>query len=181
MSPCLLLQTLLSRCPRIDNILEVLDDSGWNILQRVIICNQPQVVSMLIARGGLDLNTGVCTAPLHLACKLGHANIVQMLLDNGARADLARRVCYPIAHHLKSASADGRKQARFQCRVAMRVPQQPIAYAIPNDRHEVLQLLLTHRASRDVVKKDFLVHEACKFRAKRCLRILVNMLPEQVE
>jgi len=41
-------QTLLSRCPRTDNILEVLDDSGWNILQRVIICNQPQVASMLL-------------------------------------------------------------------------------------------------------------------------------------
>jgi len=73
-----LYQTLLSRCPRTDNILEVLDDSGWNILQRVIICNQPQVASMLLARGGLDLNAGVCTSPLHLACKLGHAAIVQV-------------------------------------------------------------------------------------------------------
>jgi len=175
----LCVKTLLSRCPRTDNILEVLDDSGWNILQRVIICNQPQVASMLIARGGLDLNAGVCTSPLHLACKLGHAAIVQMLLDGGARADIARRVCYPVAHHLKPA-VDARKPARFQCRVALRVPAPPVAYAIPNDRHEVLHVLLTHRASRDVIKKDFLVHEACKFRAKRCLRILVACLPEQV-
>jgi len=36
-------QTLVNRCPRSDNILDVLDDNGWNILQRVIICNQPQV------------------------------------------------------------------------------------------------------------------------------------------
>jgi len=67
---------------------------------------------MLIARGGLDLNAGVCTSPLHLACKLGHAAIVQMLLDGGARADLARRVCYPVAHHLKPA-VGARKPARF--------------------------------------------------------------------
>jgi len=64
--------------------------------------------------------------------------------------------------------------------VALRVPAPPVAYAIPNDRHEVLHVLLSHRASRDVIKKDFLVHEACKFRAKRCLRILVACLPEQV-
>ena len=103
-----------------------------------------------------------------------------MLLDGGARADIARRVCYPVAHHLKPA-VGARKPARFQCRVALRVPASPVAYAIPNDRHEVLQVLLTHRASRDVIKKDFLVHEACKFRAKRCLRILVACLPEQVK
>lgn len=170
-------QTLLNRCPRSDNILDVLDDNGWNILQRVIICNQPQVVSMLISRG-CDLNNGLCSFPLHLACKLGHAQIVQMLLDNGAKADIARRVCYPVSHHLKPSTPG--KPAKFQCRIAMRVPAPPLAYAIPSDRHEVLRVLLTHRSSKDVVKKDFLLHEACKFRAKRCLKLLVEMLPEQV-
>ena len=89
---------------------------------------------MLISRG-CDLNAGLCSLPLHLACKLGHAQIVQLLLDSGAKADLPRRVCYPVTHHLK-ASAGG-KPAKFQCRVALRVPAQPITYAIPSDRHEV--------------------------------------------
>ena len=190
---CYFRQTLLNRCPRSDNILEVLDDSGWNILQRVIICNQSQVVSMLVSRG-CDLNAGVCSLPLHLACKLGHWQIVQMLLDHGAKADIARHVCYPVTRHLKPSAGGGAgggagsgagsgsasKPAKFHCRVAVRVPQLPLSCAIPNDRHEVLRILLTHRTSKDVVKKEFLLHEACKFRARRCLRLLVDMFPEQV-
>ena len=60
-------------------------------------------------------------------------------------------------------------------------PFPPITYAFPSDRHEVMRVLLTHRTSRDLIKKEFLLHEACKFRAKRCLKLLVEMLPEQVK
>ena len=42
------------------------------------------------------------------------------------------------------------------------------------------QVLLTHRNSKDVVKKDFLLHEVCQYRARRCLKFLVDLLPEQV-
>ena len=42
------------------------------------------------------------------------------------------------------------------------------------------QVLLTHRNSKDVVKKDFLLHEVCQYRARRCLKFLVEILPEQV-
>ena len=171
------IQTLLNRIPRAENILDHLDDKGWNLLQRAVICNQPQVVSMLISRG-CDLNLGVCSFPLHLACKLGHAQIVQMLLDNGAKADLSRGMCYPVAHCLKPAAGSGKPQ-KFRCR-GVRLPSPPLAYAIPNDRDEVVQVLLTHRMSKDIVKKDFLLHEACKYRAKRCLKLLVEMLPDQV-
>ena len=171
------IQTLFNRCQRGDNILDILDDNGWNLLQRAIICNQAQVVSMLIAKG-CDLNAGVCSLPLHLSCKLGHAQIVQMLLDHGAKADLSRRVCYPIAHHLKPST--GGKPPKYRCRVVIRIPAQPLSYAIPSDRDEVLRVLLTHPYSKDLVKKDFLLHEACKFRAKRCLKLLVDMLPDQV-
>ncbi|ELU00353.1 hypothetical protein CAPTEDRAFT_217743 [Capitella teleta] len=171
------IQTLLIRCQRCDNMLDVLDEGGWNLLQRSIICNQPQVVAMLIAKG-VDLNAGVCSLPLHLACKLGHAPIVHLLLDNGAKADLSRSVCYPIAHTIKPST--GGKPPKLSCRVVARIPAPPLNYAIPSDRDEVLKVLLTHTNSKDVVKKDFLLHESCKFRAKRCLKLLVDMLPEQV-
>ncbi|KAK2163016.1 hypothetical protein LSH36_87g02045 [Paralvinella palmiformis] len=171
------IQTLLNRCSRGENILEILDDNGWNLIQRAVICNQPQIVSMLISKG-CDLNAGICSLPLHLACKLGHAQIVQMLLDHGAKPDLPRRVCYPIAHNLKPST--GGKPPKFRCRVVIRYPLPPLEYAIPTDRDEVLKVLLTHRNSRDVVRRDFLLHEACKYRAKRCIKLLVEMLPDQV-
>ena len=171
------IQTLLNRIPRGENILDHLDDKGWNLLQKAVICNQAQVVSMLISRG-CDLNMGVCSFPLHLACKLGHAQIVQMLLENGARADLSRGMCYPVAHCMKPSGASG-KPPKFRCR-GVRLPSPPLAYATPNDRDEVVKVLLSHRHSKDIVKKDFLLHEACKYRAKRCLKLLVDLLPEQV-
>ena len=173
------IQTLLNRSPRGDNLLDPLDEKGWNILQKAVICNQIQVVSMLIAKG-VDINTGSCSLSLHLACKLGHAQIVQMLLDNGARADISKGVCYPVSHFLKpSAPGAGARTAKFRCR-QVRIPAQPLQYAIPNDRDEVVRVLLTHRNSRDLIKKDYILHEACKCRAKRCLKLLVDMMPEQV-
>lgn len=91
---------------------------------------------MLINKG-CDINVGVCSLPLHLACKLGHAQIVQLLLDNGARADLSRGLCYPVSHYLKPAGAG--KPPKFLCR-QVRVPAPPLSYAIPNDRDEVVKV-----------------------------------------
>lgn len=169
------IQTLLGRIPRGENLQDVVGDKGWNLLQKAVICNQPQVVSMLIARN-FDLNLGACSLPLHLACKLGHAQIVQMLLDSGAKADLSRGLCYPVPHYMKPGNG---KPPKFRCR-RIRIPATPLGYAIPNDRDEVVRMLLTHRNSRDIVKKDLLLHEACKYRAKRCLKLLVDLLPDQV-
>jgi ankyrin repeat protein len=165
------IQTLLNRCPRSDNLLDPIDDKGWNLLQKAVICNQAQVVTMLIVKG-VDFNYGSCSLPLHLACKMGHAQIVSILLDNGARPDLNRGVCYPVSHLQKSG------KQRNRCKV--RHPQPALGYALPNDREEVVRVLLAHRNSRDLIKKDCLLHEACKCRARRCLKLLVEYLPEQV-
>ena len=91
---------------------------------------------MLINKG-CDVNVGVCSLPLHLACKLGHAQIVRLLLDHGARADLSRGLCYPVSHYLKPAGAG--KPPKFLCR-QVRVPALPLSYAIPNDRDEVVKV-----------------------------------------
>ena len=60
-----------------------------------------QVVKLLLKKG-CDVNAGICSLPLHLACKLGHVHIVQILLTHGARADLESTVCAPCEHKLKT-------------------------------------------------------------------------------
>ena len=180
------IKTYLDRSPKKEHLLEPVDEQGWNILQKSIINNHAQVVLMIIGKG-VDINAGACTLPLHLACKIGRPQIVEMLLDHGARADLSRGVCYPVPHICKPAAGSApaatsgllatATSSKFRC---IQISAQPLTHAIPNDRDEVVRVLLTHRHSRDIVKRDNILYEACNYRAKKSLKILVETMPEQV-
>lgn len=124
------IQTLLDRCTKGDNVLDIVDDKALNALQKAIIHNQVQVVQMLVNKH-VDINAGECTLPLHLACKLGHANVVKVLLSAGARVDISCRLCYPV-FHAKSVNPAQKQPC------AVQIPKMsPLGQALANDRDEV--------------------------------------------
>ncbi|KAH7375185.1 heterokaryon incompatibility protein-domain-containing protein [Plectosphaerella cucumerina] len=60
---------------------EILKDEGWNLLHQAIKANRPLVVQMLLACHDVDVNrSSESFTPLNLAAKLGHIDIVRLLL-----------------------------------------------------------------------------------------------------
>ena len=165
---------LMDECPKTDarNIFSVVNWDGFTLLQRAVIGNHVSVVKMLIKKG-CDVNVGICSLPLHLACKLGHVHVAQLLLTYGARADIECTVCYPEEHKLKT------YPDQIYC-LSYQPVCTPVMYALSGDHEQVLRLLLHHENSRNLVKTDFLLHEACKMGAHKCSRYLLQRYSEQM-
>ena len=168
------IKRLVEESPRNDvrNIFNVVNWDGFTLLQRAVINNHMTVVKLLIKKG-CDTNAGICSLPLPLACRLGHVNITQLLLTHGARADLECTVCYPEEHKLKTCPD------QIYC-LAYQPVYTPILYALCGDNHQILPLLINHENSRQLVKTDFLLHEACKMGAHACSRYLLQHYSEQM-
>ena len=168
------IKRLIEESPRTDsrNLFNVLNWDGFTLLQRAVIGNHLPVVKLLLKKG-CDVNTGICSLPLHLACKLGHVHVVQLLLTYEARADLESTVCYPDEHKLKT------YPDQIFC-LAYQSSFPAVSYALIGDHEQVLRLLLHHENSRSCVKTDFLLHEACKMGAHECSRYILQRYSEQM-
>ncbi len=165
---------LLDDSPKADgrDILNVVNWDGFTLLQKAVIGNQLGFIKLLIKKG-VDVNAGICSLPLHLACKLGHVHVAQLLLSIGARADLESTVCFPEQHKLKT------YPDQIYC-LAYQTAYTPVTYALIGDHEQVLRLLLHHENSRNLVKTDFLLHEACKMGAHECSRYVLQRYSEQM-
>ena len=165
---------LLDDSPKADgrDILNVVNWDGFTLLQRAVIGNQLAFIKLLIKKG-VDVNAGICSLPLHLACKLGHVHVAQLLLSFGSRADLESTVCFPEHHKLKT------YPDQIYC-LAYQTAYTPVTYALIGDHEQVLRLLLHHENSRSLVKTDYLLHEACKMGAHECSRYVLQRYSEQM-
>ena len=74
---------IIRRCPYKHQLLSERDFYGYNALQYAVICARVDLMLEMV-RFGADINLPICGRPLHLACKLGHADIVKALLSHGA-------------------------------------------------------------------------------------------------
>ena len=176
LSPCDIeeIKKLVEESPKNDvrNLFNVVNWDGFTLLQRSVINNHIAVVKILIKKG-CDINAGICSLPLHLACRLGHVHISQLLLSHGARADIECTVCYPDEHKLKTCPD------QIYC-LSYQPVYTPIMYALCGDHDLILPLLINHENSRQFVKTDFLLHEACKMGAYSCSRYLLEHYSEQM-
>lgn len=168
------IKRLIDESPKTDsrNIFNVVNWDGFTLLQRAVLGNHLAVVKLLVKKGS-DVNAGICSLPLHLACKLGHVHVAQLLLTNGARVDQESTVCYPHEHKLKT------YPDQIYC-MAYQTAFTPVIYALMGDHEQVLRLLLHHENSRQLVKTDYLLHEACKMGSHQCSRYILQRYSEQM-
>lgn len=133
-----IIESLLSQCPKGENILAVSGDDGYNILQKAVGWNSIELARWLLSRG-CDINRGPCSLPLHIASFCGYEDIVELLLKYGARVDGEARMCYPGPHNSNC------EMYQFDNGVADRSSdrlQSAEYYAIDGDQAEILELLL---------------------------------------
>ena len=64
------LDGLLSGIPRSENILQIHNEDGYNLLQRVVGLNNVEMIRWCLTRN-IDINRGACSLPLHIACLKG--------------------------------------------------------------------------------------------------------------
>ena len=57
-------------CWQGENILQVHNEEGYNLLQKCVGINNLDMVRWILSRN-LDVNRGVCSLPLHIACLKG--------------------------------------------------------------------------------------------------------------
>ena len=64
------LEGLLSQIPRSENILQIHNEEGYNLLQKCVGLNNLEMARWCLTRN-IDINRGVCSLPLHIACLKG--------------------------------------------------------------------------------------------------------------
>ena len=88
---------VLQECTELDSLLHVCNNEGFNVLLMAVLQQDREVLQVLIDEG-VNLNRSHCTMPLHLACKIGDLQTVQLLLGHGAAHDIEAGMCYPRPH-----------------------------------------------------------------------------------
>ncbi len=64
------LDGLLSTIPRSENILQIHNEEGYNLLQKCVGLNNLEMARWCLSRN-IDINRGACSLPLHIACLKG--------------------------------------------------------------------------------------------------------------
>lgn len=152
------------------HIFNVVNWDGFTLLQRAVIGDHLAIIKLLAKRGA-DVNAGICSLPLHLACRLGRTEAVSVLLSFGARVDVESTVCYPDEHKLKTCPD------QIYC-LAYQPGYSPVAHTLAGDHAAVLCLLITRAPI--AIRTDFLLHSACRVGAIDCLRYLMRNYASQL-
>ena len=64
------LDGLLCSIPRSENILQIHNEDGYNLLQICVGLNNLELIRWCLSRN-IDINRGACSLPLHIACLKG--------------------------------------------------------------------------------------------------------------
>lgn len=189
------LDGLLSVIPRSENILQIHNEDGYNLLQRVVGLNNLEMIRWCLTRN-IDINRGACSLPLHIACLKGYEDAVELLLKHGARVDVEARMCWPGPHqhnceervkHNSSASSSAAAAASSQRKVntwgrSSDKLQCAIYYAIDGDQVDILELLAQQGEDHWLPwqQKRPLLHIACERAAWNCVKYLVSERSDEI-
>lgn len=177
----------LEGSPDIAQSINLRDHSGYNLLQHGIIANRPCVVQMLLKKGA-DLNFPMCGRPLHLAVKLGHDEIVKILLDFGADPDVVSAVCYPKQHLVsKTVFISGPEVWSATCVNDIYTPNAPYSYdfdfplyyAIASDNVWLVELFMQQGITK-LICRDSPLHLACSLTSYHSMKYFVEHFPKDL-
>ncbi|XP_018013146.1 serine/threonine-protein phosphatase 6 regulatory ankyrin repeat subunit C isoform X2 [Hyalella azteca] len=177
------LEGLLSTIPKNENVLYVYNEEGYNLLQKVVGINNVEMVRWVLTRN-VDVNRGVCSLPLHIACLRGFEESVEVLLRAGARTDVEARMCWPGPHNqnCEQRAKYSAPDVAPQCDRSSDKFKNAIYYAIDGDQVNILSLLTQQNDERWLPwhQKTPLLHLACERGAWNCVRHLTAERPDEI-
>ncbi|XP_040583761.1 uncharacterized protein [Lepeophtheirus salmonis] len=177
------LDGLLSTIPRSENILQIHNEEGYNLLQKCVGINNLEMIRWCLSRN-IDINRGACSLPLHIACLKGYEDAVELLLKHGARVDVEARMCWP-GHHQQNCEERGKHSTRAKDDHFYRSSdklQCAIYYAIDGDQVDILELLAQQGEDHWLPwqQKRPLLHIACERGAWNCVKYLVSERSDEI-
>ncbi|ELT89028.1 hypothetical protein CAPTEDRAFT_188745 [Capitella teleta] len=169
----------------IDEVAQHCDHKGLDLMQRAVVSNCVEFVEFMLMKGyHMKLTRRPCDNPLHLACKMGHAKIVCLLMRYGADFKHLSSICYPSVHHHRRLSLHpsvGPNSFSF-------IPSNPFcAYsskctplyaALIHDNLEIVRIIMNSKSCPAIDMKA--LQFACKHGAQHCLAFLVPFAPQEV-
>ncbi|CAB4061078.1 unnamed protein product [Lepeophtheirus salmonis] len=160
------LDGLLSTIPRSENILQIHNEEGYNLLQKCVGINNLEMIRWCLSRN-IDINRGACSLPLHIACLKGYEDAVELLLKHGARVDVES------PNVLAWTSSTKLSSDKLQC---------AIYYAIDGDQVDILELLAQQGEDHWLPwqQKRPLLHIACERGAWNCVKYLVSERSDEI-
>ncbi len=186
------LEGLLTPIPRSENILQIHNEEGYNLLQQCVGLNNLEMTRWCLTRN-IDINRGACSLPLHIACLKGYEDVVELLLKHGARVDVEARMCWPGPHQ-QNCEERGKHQSRAAQAAAAAAAasndfyrssdklQCAIYYAIDGDQVDILELLAQQGEDHWLPwqQKRPLLHIACERGAWNCVKYLVSERSDEI-
>ena len=170
------LKGLLEDCSCEEPICGILDKKGYDIVQRAVIKNSYDFLNYLLKKGfNVSSVKRACSSPLHLACKFGHIEIIQLLLLNKVDVNFRSTVCYPSYHCLFYNSP-----GFVHCVATCHAKHTPLHIALIYDKDDIVRILLEHQGSAKKINTSGILQRACQRRAKKCLAYLLQKFPGQV-
>lgn len=168
------LDLLLVQITKGDNILLVTNTKGYNLLQVAVGNGNVDLVRWIVSRPGTDVNRGVCSLPLHIACLRGYDEVVELLVKHGARLDTEARMCWPGPHN-QSCEQRGANVEGVADRSSDKL-QSAVCYAIDGDHTDVLEVLTQQGEDNwfPWQQRQPLLHLACERGAWNCVKFLVS-------
>lgn len=179
------LEGLLSTIPRSENILQIHNEEGYNLLQKCVGINNLEMARWCLSRN-IDINRGACSLPLHIACLKGYEDVVELLLKHGARVDVEARMCWPGPHQQNceergkhSRNRDHDREHHYRSFDKL---QCAIYYAIDGDQVDILELLAQQGEDHWLPwqQKRPLLHIACERGAWNCVKYLVSERSDEI-
>ncbi|CAH1799291.1 unnamed protein product [Owenia fusiformis] len=176
------IKRLLDDCPSHEALHEVVTDNGYNIFQEAVIRNNALLVKALI-RKGFSVDQGRCSKPIHLACKLGHLDLVKILIENGAKTDIETGMCYPnshLPHYQPRSKFQFMDKDIFDCD---RDHMLPLLYAIQGNHVDIVRLLLENQETLQPVWliQKYPLHYACHSGSFDCMKYLLEQCPTHLK
>ena len=178
---------LLDSCDSSSPVAVHVEDTGYDIIQRVVAKGEVALLEYLLKRKfDLALNKRPCSSLLNIAVKYGHTAAIERLLDVGARLDHRSTVCYPAKHYVLNR---GRSDlvCDYRC-VGCCVQEKKdlktaLHVAVQQNNLTVLQVLLDHRrAQMDAVEPIMkrILEFACLKGALNCIPFLIQCCPREI-